>query len=55
MQESPVMNAPAPQPTINAPLAARRAPRARRSAAAVVAQYVQDLSRASGPAPCIAA
>jgi hypothetical protein len=31
------------------------APRARRRAAGVIAQYIQDLSRASEPVPCAAA
>ncbi|HEX8976243.1 MAG TPA: hypothetical protein VF781_07005 [Solirubrobacteraceae bacterium] len=29
-----------------------RAPRVRRTAAAVIAQYIQDLTRPAEPAPC---
>jgi hypothetical protein len=30
----------------------RRAPRLQRTAAAVIAQYIQDLTRPAEPAPC---
>jgi hypothetical protein len=45
MPDSPEITAPRPP----------AAPRARRSAAAVVAQYIQDLSHPSEPVPCAAA
>ncbi len=51
MQDSPVITAPRPV-TAPRPLAA---PRARRNATAVIAQYIQDLSRPSEPVPCAAA
>jgi hypothetical protein len=50
MQDSPAITASRPLATPR-PLAA---PRARRRAAAVIAQYIQDLSRPSEPVPCTA-
>lgn len=49
-------SATAPSVTSLAPAPrAAAAPRARRGAAAVIAQYIQDLTRPSDPAPCAAA
>jgi hypothetical protein len=62
MQDSPAITSPRTRPLAaprtRRPLAAPRtrrplaAPRARRTAAAVIAQYIQDLSRPSEPVPC---
>ena len=41
-----------PPPPQTAGKASRRAPRRQRSATAVIAQYIQDLTRPAAPSPC---